>query len=349
MILVVSQSSKDVKSNATYSEVRANDLEWPKHRSPEYWDYRKKWTEYPEKMITSEFPLCLDIETTNICNLQCTMCSRTIQIEDGTYVDIGTMPMDLFKKIIDEGSKYNLQSIKLNYLGEPLADKYIVERIKYAKQKGVLDVMFNTNASLLDEEISHKILEAGLDSIFFSVDGIYAETFNKIRIGTDYETVLNNIKNFMKIKNNGNYQHVQTRVSMTVLPGMEKEMELFANFWLPIVGQVGYGEWVDHAGKGTNIKISNATVHTDYPYNPDFVCSQPFQRMFIMWDGVCTPCCPDVGRKYVTGNVNNSSVKEIWDGPSYQRMRDAQISGRYYEVDICRECYVPQAKFNATM
>ena len=347
--MIVSQSSKDIKSNATYSEVRSNDLEWPKHRSQKYWDYRKNWNEYPEKMIISEFPLCLDIETTNICNLACTMCSRTIQIEDGTYSDIGTMPMNLYKKMIDEGSKYELPSIKLNYLGEPLADKYIVERIRYAKQKGVIDVMFNSNASLLNEEISHKILEAGLDSIYFSVDGIFAETFNKIRIGTEYETVLKNIKNFMKIKNDGDYKHVQTRVSMTVLPGMEKEMKPVADFWLPIVGQVGYGEWVDATGKGTKMTIPNASVHTNYPYNPDFVCAQPFQRMFIMWDGTTTPCCLDMGRKYVTGNANNSNLKEIWDGPSYQKMRDIQISGRYPEIDICKECYMPQAKETTTV
>ena len=209
--------------------------------------------------------------------------------------------------------------------------------------------MFNTNASLLNEEISHKILEAGLDSIFFSVDGISAETFNKIRIGTDYKIVLENIKNFIKIKNNGDYKHVQTRVSMTVLPGMEKEMEPFANFWLPIVGQVGYGEWVDATGIGTKITVPNASVQTNYPYNPDFVCAQPFQRMFIMWDGTTTPCCLDMGRKYVTGNANNSNLKEIWNGPSYQRMRDAQISGRYHEIDICKECYMPQAKENASV
>jgi radical SAM protein with 4Fe4S-binding SPASM domain len=340
------ESKKDIKSNATYSEVRADDLEWPKHRSQEYWEYRKNWNEYPEKMRVPEFPLCLDIETTNICNLECTMCSRTIQIADGTYSDIGIMPMDVYKKIIDEGSKYKLPSIKLNYLGEPLADKYIVERIRYAKEKGVIDVMFNTNASLLDEETSHQILDAGLDSIYFSVDGISAETFNKIRIGTNYETVLKNIKNFMKIKNDGDYKHVQTRVSMTVLPGMEKEMEDFAKFWLPIVGQVGYGEWVDATGKGTKIEVSNATVTTNYAYNPDFVCAQPFQRMFIMWDGTCTPCCPDVARKYVTGNVNNLTVKEIWEGPQYQKMREAQTSGNYFNIDICKECYIPQAKYN---
>ena len=51
-------------------------------------------------MYTSDFPLHIDIETTNICNLLCPMCPRTIQIDNGTYVDIGTMSMDFYKKII---------------------------------------------------------------------------------------------------------------------------------------------------------------------------------------------------------------------------------------------------------
>lgn len=345
----MTQVIKDIKPNATYSEVRAPNLEWPKHRSKEYWEYRKKWNDYPKKMIVPDFPLCLDIETTNICNLLCPMCSRTIQIKDGSYSDIGTMSMKLYKKIIDEGSENNLYSIKLNYLGEPLSDKFILERIKYAKEKGVLDVMFNTNAALLTEEMSHKLLDAGLDSIFFSVDGINPDSFNKIRIGTNYETVVNNIKNFVKIKNEKQCKHVQTRVSMTVLPNLTKEIEPFTNYWLPIVGQVGFGEWINYSGKGTvTDKIKNPFA-TQYEYNPDFVCSQPFQRMFIMWDGVCTPCCPDVGRGYVTGNANDIPIKEIWHGKMYNNLRKAQIEGRYPDIKICKDCYMPCSKKNVDM
>jgi len=348
----MSQTAKDIKPNATYSEIRSEDLEWPKHRSPEYREYRRKWNEYPKKLHVPDFPLCLDIETTNVCNLKCTMCSRTIQIEDGTYVDIGTMSWDMYKKIIDEGSKNNLCSIKLNYLGEPLLDKYIIKRIEHAKKHGVIEVMFNTNASMLTEEMSHKLLEAGLDSIFFSVDGINPETYNKIRIGTDYDTVVNNIINFVRIKNEGNYKHVQTRTSMTVLPGMEKEAEEYVKFWLPITGQVGFGEWVDARGKGT-IKISgtkkSGTIHEYDNYNPDFVCSQPFQRMFVMYDGVCTPCCIDVSRGYELGDVKKNTIKEIWKGERFQKLREAQISGRYPEIDICRTCYMPHSQKNTEM
>jgi MoaA/NifB/PqqE/SkfB family radical SAM enzyme len=330
----MAQTMKDIKPNATYSEAKLPDLEWTKHRSQEYWEYRKKWAEYPKKMYAGDFPLNLDIETTNICNLLCPMCPRTIQIDNGTYVDIGTMSMDFYKKIIDEGAANGLCAVKLNFLGEPLLDRYIVERIKYAKSKGILEVMFNTNATILTEEMSHKLLEAGLDSIFFSVDSISRERFNKIRIGADYDTVVKNIINFVKIKNEGNYKHVQTRTSMVVMPSNKHEVEEYTKFWLPIVGIVGYGEWVEHTSTQGEIE----------DYNPDFVCAQPFQRMFIMYDGICTPCCVDDGRGYVLGDLKKNTVTEIWHGEPYQKLRNAMTNGRYKDIDICARCYMPYAK-----
>jgi MoaA/NifB/PqqE/SkfB family radical SAM enzyme len=340
----MSQSTNDIKPNATYSEVRSVDCDWPKYRSKEYFEYRRKWSEYPRKLEVPDFPLCIDIETTNLCNLRCPMCSRTIQIDDGSYVDIGTMEMKLYRKIIDEGEQHGLYSVKLNFLGEPLSDRYIVERVKYAKDHGVLDVMFNTNASMLTEEMSHKLLDAGLDSIFFSVDGINPESFNKIRIGTNYETVVKNIRNFMKIKNEGNYNHVQTRISMTMLPDIENESSAFAKFWLPITKQVGYGEWVDHS-----IKNEDDKKNPQYNYNPNFVCPQPFQRIFVMYDGICTSCCLDVDRSYVLGDANKKSIKEIWNDEPIKKMREAQKNHSYMDIEMCSSCYLPWAQKNQDM
>ena len=40
-----------------------------------YKEYRRKWAEYPKKRVVAEFPLNVDIESTNACNLKCTMCT----------------------------------------------------------------------------------------------------------------------------------------------------------------------------------------------------------------------------------------------------------------------------------
>jgi radical SAM protein with 4Fe4S-binding SPASM domain len=326
---------KVIKPWSAYTEVRSKDVIWPEKRSKAYWAYRKKWSEIPKLMTITDFPIHLDIETTSYCNLECPMCPRTIQMKEGIDYLPGkdvVFPMETYKKIIDESAENGLCSLKLQYLGEPLGDPLIVERIKYAKDKGIMDVMFNTNASLLTKEMSHRLLEAGLDDIFFSVDSIVPEKFNKIRIGTHYEHVVENIKNFMKIKKDGNYDHVQTRVSMVVFPGTPtNEVEQYQEYWLPIVGSVGFDGW-----------INEATNRPDYDdYNPNFVCAQPFQRMFIMYDGRVTPCCLDAKRDYVLGDVYKKSIKEIWHGEKLTEMRNLHMKGKYRDIDICRRCSIP--------
>lgn len=73
-----------------------------------YVEYRRRWVEYPKNNYLGEFPLHIDLESTNACNLRCEYCSRNFMAEK-----LGYMEFDLFKKCIDEASQYNLPSIKL--------------------------------------------------------------------------------------------------------------------------------------------------------------------------------------------------------------------------------------------
>jgi len=325
----------DVKPNASYAEIRKNpdkSMEWENHRSPEYWDYRKKWEEYPKKGITPEFPLCINIETTNVCNLDCIMCPRTVLIARDTFADIGLMEFDFYQKLIDEGEKYKLPSVKLQFLGEPLAHPDVGKQISYAKDAGVLDVMFNTNATLLTKEKSHEILEAGIDAIFFSFDSMDPDTFNKIRVGADYEVVMKNILDFLDIKEKYGYKHVHTRTSMTIIEQDVDDLEKFKDYWLDYVDSVGFGIYYD---------VNEDESYKGSPYNDNFSCAQPFQRLFIMWDGIATPCCVDENRYYKLGNAHHKSIYDIWHGPEAKHLRQAQTSGCYRDVDICSRCYFP--------
>ena len=99
----------------------------------EYQEYRKNWEEYPKKCFVSRFPLHLDIELTNRCNLNCKFCpyhSEDAPFKPNIYED---MDFEMYKQIIDEGSKKGLKAVKLNYRGEPLLYDKLPEAIKYAK------------------------------------------------------------------------------------------------------------------------------------------------------------------------------------------------------------------------
>lgn len=288
----------------------------------DYLAYREKWKEHPQKRIVGEFPLHLDIETTNACNLKCPMCGRNWMEEKLGYID-----WNLFVKIIDEAAKHHLSSIKLNYRGEPLLHPDISKMVKYAKEKGILEVQFNSNGVLLNEKKAKELIEAGLDRIIFSFDGATKETYEKIRRGAIFEKVVNNIKNLVSLRNEKGLKRPLVRVQMVKMPENKKEVEDFIRFWLPIVNRAAVSTERNPLGaKKKEIE--------------HFPCSQIWQRLMICWDGEVRMCCGDWYGEYVLGNVKEKSIYDIWQGRKLDRVRKLHSQGNFDKLPLCARCEV---------
>lgn len=108
------------------------------------------------------------------------------------------MPFDMFSNIL--ALLPNIYKIVLVGLGEPLLHPQIIDFIIYAKSLKKR-VGLVTNAMLLNPEISEQLVEAGLDSIAFSIDGSDMDLSSLVRKGTDFNKVIKNIKEFVEISN----------------------------------------------------------------------------------------------------------------------------------------------------
>src|SRR5262249_12332683 len=131
--------------NETYHEIVYSEA-WKRLRSPEYHAYRQQWDEVPRNRVELPFPIHLDIETTNVCNLRCPMCPRTILLANDEFSPLGYITQDEYRRMIDEGVTHGLKSIKLNYLGKPIAHPDIGLQAAYGKEKCVTEAMINSNA-----------------------------------------------------------------------------------------------------------------------------------------------------------------------------------------------------------
>ncbi|WP_430883981.1 radical SAM/SPASM domain-containing protein [Fusibacter sp. JL216-2] len=325
--------------NPTYHEVN-NDVakQWEKNKSPRYKEYRKKWSNNPLEFKLEEAPLHLDIEPTSACNLKCPMCPRTVMLESGeTNLSVETMPLDVYKKIIDEAAEIGVYSIKLNWLGEPMVHPDIVEMVRYAKEKGLVDVMFNTNGTLLNENISVELIEAGIDKIFFSFDSPNKEKYESIRIGAKFDEVYNNIKRFVELRNEMGRTTPLTRMSMVLMEENSDEFEEYVEMFKDIVDVVAY------------VEFREPMRETQKEYNYNFACSQLWQRMFIAADGEVIVCCVDNTREYVVGNIHQNSIKEIWRNEKYMEIRAKHSCGKYNEVAMCSKCDLPNRKESGTV
>jgi radical SAM protein with 4Fe4S-binding SPASM domain len=317
--------------NETYHEIVYNEA-WKGLRSPEYRAYRKQWDEVPRNKVELPFPIHLDIETTNICNLRCPMCPRTVLMANDEFSPLGSITQDEYRRMIDEGVEHGLKSIKLNYLGEPMAHPDVVWQVAYAKEKGVLDVMMNSNGTLLNDRMAKDLLAAGLDNLFISFDAVNPADYEVQRIGTSMGKVIDNVYNFIKLRNERRPE-CQVRISMVMYrePKWMEQFEAMKVMWKGLVDAIGYGYYVER----------DRNRQGEFPEIPGFHCAQPFQRMFLKYNGNATICCVDDKDETIVGNWREQSLHEIWNGPAYKEIRRLHGTGCYYKMSMCRKCYLP--------
>ncbi|MBF0511538.1 MAG: SPASM domain-containing protein [Candidatus Omnitrophica bacterium] len=294
--------------------------------SPEYIEYRRKWNENPKNFIVGDFPIHIDIENNTTCNLKCFMCFQAYSKPDPVMID-----MKDFRQCIDEGVAKGLCSIKMQYRGEPLLDPLLEEKVKYAKDHGILEVMMNSNATLLTEARSRKLIKAGLDKIICSVDGCTKEVYESVRIGASFEKVLQNIKRLQEIKKEVGSQKPIVRVQMVETPRNYFQKEEYLNFWQKIADQVATEDMLDWSGSSD-----------DATPLPEFACQQLWQRLVVLADGDVVPCCRAVkaGREKlgVVGNIHKDSLENIWKGKLLETYRTLHKNGESHKIPMCTAC-----------
>lgn len=287
-------------------------------------EYRRKWKQWPETFHVGDFPLFIDVEVTSACNLKCPFCATTYR---GSDIAKGFMPFDTLKKIIDEGADNDLYGVKFNIRGEPLVHPEIVRFVEYAKSKGLIDVYFNTNAMLLTEEVSARLIDAGLDRISISFEGFTKEVYERNRVGAKFETVLANIEALQSLKARLGADHPRVRVQTVLLPELADSFDEYKEFWSPRVDEVGMLDYKEMKAKKRGLK---------YPW----ACPQIWQRMGIWWDGTIMPCNHDDEAGLAVGNVNEMSIKQAWGSDQLGELRQTHRKGLGHLVEVCDGCYL---------
>lgn len=312
-----------------------------------YVEYRKLWNERPVKREPGDFPVNLDVSVTNACNLECTMCKRTNVLnnknlrEKNELIDseIRYLDVDVFKKVIDEGVENGLKAVHLTgHDGEPTLHDRFPEMIEYSRKKGIIDVFANTNATLLhkDDRID-RILKAQPHRIMFSVDSPYKETYEKIRINAKYDVVLNNIKNFIKRKKELGSLFPIVKVQMVVMEQNKGEIDEFKRLFRDKLGVdiLGFTEFVNFHGiiEDKRKKISPATSGV---LDSRYVCVPLYRRFILDHSNLVYACL--ASRYHLLGDAGISSVKEMWNGPYLQELRENHLEVGSGKTQGCETC-----------
>lgn len=275
--------------------------------------------------------LTLDIEPTNDCTLRCSMCCRTVlKYHDRKNITIGYMDINLYRDIIDEAVELGVHSIRLSWYGEPLMHPQLGDMIKYAKKIGIEDVGLNTNAILLDRDKSMELIESRVDRLVFSIDSPYKEQYERIRVGAQFDCVLNNIKQFNLLRNEAKADFLLTRATMVLMDVNRYSFDAYCALLKDHVDIVATGIFHDFKRSRTGALTSGE--------DQGFACPYLWSGMVIGWDGRVYICSIDGGRECCVGDAKNTPLKSIWLGDRYEEIRRKHIHGKWTDIRICRRC-----------
>lgn len=295
--------------------------------------YRAKFNCSHRLDLPGRFPAHLDIETTDACNLRCVMCVQGIG--EGV-TNTGMIDPAFARRLIDEGARHGLASIKFNWRGEPALHSGLAQLVRYAKAKGILEVQINTNGIPYTESKIRELVTSGLDRVIFSMDGATKETYEKIRVGSDYDTLIANVKRFHAIRTALGRQRPFIRIQMVRMKDNQHEVDQFVQMWKPFVDDIRI-EDVSNRGQGAQLSVG------DWVTTGRKRCPQPWQRMVVSRDGKVLPCCADWHREFVIGDATQESLAQIWRGRRMERMRQVQREVRLNEMSPCSHCYVKES------
>ncbi len=321
----------------------------------------------------ASLPFKLKMECSAICNLKCKMCPLNI----GLKRKQGFLKFENFKYVFDQIKPAYLN---LTGIGEPFLNPELFKIIKYAKKMGAM-VKLDTNGTFLNEENTKKILDTKIDIISTSIDGANKKSYEKIRIGSDFELVKKNIKDLVRERNK-----IKSASEVHMFFVLQEDNLLDLPNFIKLAEELGVdymaGSFIVSLGKNENkknkifshkenlkeliertrnlvkeskieISIDPLLKYLEYEgekrfYNEKTPCYMPWYSTFITWDGYVNPCDFSCDNEIVFGNAFRQKFKDIWNNDKYKKFRLNVLKDRN-KVKICKGCGVNETYIEKEM
>jgi len=298
----------------------------------------KKNIEYIESRLGNNlenldsFPRFFLIETIFACNARCIMCPASQSKRTK-----GRMPKEMILNILDQiaVNKNTVERVQFYLHGEPCLDPDLPEWISAAKSRGIQTTHVSTNGSLLTENMSRRLLDAGLDQVYIAVDAAKDETLASIRIGLDLPTIKKNINQFLTLRDKKRLK-TKVRILMVVQEKNISEVNAWFNYWQPRLSR--HDELFANRISNWGSQIDTGSFYQ--PVKPTLPCIYLFGTLPIMADGTIPLCCEDVHPVYTIGHIDQASIADIWNSQQLKRYREYHINGQREQMKLCNKCDV---------
>jgi radical SAM protein with 4Fe4S-binding SPASM domain len=313
--------------------------------------YDLRWKKVPF------LPILIDIEPNNTCNFQCSHCQVTYWDKKPAY-----FTRETFVKVLDQIP--SLMRVKLQGMGEPLLNKDFISMLQAGEARGIR-MFFNTNGSINDPTKARQLAQLQRTHITYSLDGATEETFSKMRQGSRFDRIIENIQMMTGERERGSnlVMSAWTVVTQKNIRELSKIVRLAKQLGLDLITiQPHLTNWgkEEMLARTDDIQVANEpetfaaelaaaksvatevgielSVNESNRFCRDKPCPWVWKTTYIAANGDVVPCSIIADSNVVKmGNVFEQDFQEIWNGEAYQTLRERIAT--HDLPDHCKHCY----------
>ena len=310
-----------------------------------------------ENAIPLQTPYSVHIDVCSLCNFKCSFCFQADVLgKKQKGFPHGFMEFDLFKKTVNDLKDFpdRIRKIKIGNHGEPTLHPLLPKMIEYARSQNVADIIeVFTNGSKLNPNLNKSLVDAGLQRINISLEGLSNERYLKVAAAKiNWDEFVGNVKNlfdysrtkgdltiYVKIVN-----HASELKGNTIYSLSDEEKKYFYKTFGNIADEIYIEkivpQWAEtQEGKQNEVEVTGMYDQKTVRYKK--VCPFPFMYLHINHDGITSPCTLDWPREVEIGDAKKQSASEIWHGKTLKELQIAMLEGKRDEITFCKDCSAP--------
>ena len=300
-------------------------------------------------------PYTCYVDVSSACNLRCPLCPTGMRRKGARPA---MMPMETFERVLHELGPF-IYDMHLYNWGESLLNPHIAEMAALAHGRGIA-THISTNGNHMPPGLARDLVESGLDRLVFSIDGASQETYQHYRAGGNLQRVLTNVRSvldarrgagrrtprvvwqFLTMRHNqheiGDVKRRAREIGVDEVSFEWFRTNVYEELLTPVETLVEkYRDWIPTLEAFTKFDVEQRATRMGAGR-----CLQPWYRVVIGPTGDVYPCCSIYDDKFRFGNILETPLATLWNGPAFRAARIEQ--GRFARTAatkvVCGVCQV---------
>jgi len=258
------------------------------------------------------------------------------------------MDFDFFKRITAEMMLAGVTEIGVFYLGESFcAPELLTRAIRYLKRDfGMPYVFLTTNGSLASPERVDDVMEAGLDSLKWSVNAADGTQFERL-MGVSprlFERALDNLKWAREVRDVNKYPCRLYASSILYDGEQQAKMERLLtervrphvdeHYWLPLYSMGAVATQREEELGFRPTAGNQARIGALRDPLPCWAC---FTEAHVTAAGLLSACCFDADGRFAMADLNEVGFMEGWRSAKFVELREAHLKKDVHGT-VCDRC-----------